>query len=80
MVKVGAATAQQDAARVHLEGHLVCLDGDGHGAGVQSGLGFWCGWRYRTWHGIKSLSTSTEIHHMNKLVGHIFENNNTTQH
>ena len=36
--------------------------------------------RYRTWHGIKSLSTSTEIHHMNKLVEHIFENNNTTQH
>merc|ERR1712139_521134 len=32
VIEVGAAAAGQDAARVQLEGHLVCLDCDRHGA------------------------------------------------
>jgi len=38
VIKVGAAAARQDAARVHLESHLVCLNCNRHGASLDCGL------------------------------------------
>lgn len=38
VVKVGATTARQDAARIHLESHLVCLDCNRHRASLDCGL------------------------------------------